>query len=52
MHADYPLPPNYVIFGKTIKGLETVDKIASGKTGPSDRPLTPVSIKSIDIVEK
>ena len=52
MHADYPLPPNYVIFGAAISGLETVDKIAAGKTGPNDRPNEPVSIKSIDITEK
>ncbi|MBP9670567.1 peptidylprolyl isomerase [Candidatus Woesebacteria bacterium] len=52
MHADYPLPPNYVIFGMTTSGLDVVDKIASGKTGPSDRPVEPVSIKSIEILEK
>ncbi len=52
MHADYPLPPNYVIFGMTTSGLDVVDKIASGKTGPSDRPVEPVSIKSIEISEK
>jgi cyclophilin family peptidyl-prolyl cis-trans isomerase len=52
MHADYPLPPNYVIFGETTEGLETVDKIAAGKTGPSDRPVTPVVIETIEITEK
>ena len=52
MHADYPLPPNYVIFGTAKTGLDVVDKIASGKTGPSDRPVEPVSIKSIAIEEK
>ena len=52
MHADYPLPPNYVIFGKTLSGIEIVDKIASGKTGPSDRPLDPVVITTIEISEK
>jgi cyclophilin family peptidyl-prolyl cis-trans isomerase len=52
MHADYPLPPNYVIFGKTISGLDVVDKIATGKTGPSDRPVEPVSIQTIEITEK
>ncbi len=52
MHADYPLPPNYVIFGMTKTGLDVVDKIASGKTGPNDRPVEPVSIKSIEISEK
>jgi len=52
MHADYPLPPNYVIFGETTEGLETVDKIAAGKTGSSDRPVTPVVIETIEITEK
>lgn len=50
MHADTDLPPNYVIFGRTIAGLEVVDQIASGKTGQSNRPLDPVSIKSIEII--
>jgi cyclophilin family peptidyl-prolyl cis-trans isomerase len=52
MHADYPLPPNYTIFGQTVSGLEVVDKIATAKTGPNDRPLEPVVIKSVDITEK
>lgn len=52
MHADYPLPPNYTIFGMATSGLETVDKIAAAKTGPNDRPAAPVSIKSIEISEK
>ena len=52
MHADYALPPNYVIFGMTISGLDIVDKIAAGKTGPNDRPLEPVVINSIEVSEK
>lgn len=52
MHTDYPLPPNYTIFGTTKSGLDVVDKIAAGKTGPNDRPVAPVSIKSIDVTEK
>ncbi|PIZ45570.1 peptidylprolyl isomerase [candidate division WWE3 bacterium CG_4_10_14_0_2_um_filter_41_14] len=28
MHQDYPLPPQYVIFGEVIEGLEIVDAIA------------------------
>lgn len=52
MHADYGLPPNYTIFGMTTKGLDVVDKIAAAKTGPNDRPVEPVVIKTIEIVEK
>ncbi len=52
MHADYPLPPNYVIFGMTKSGLDVVDKIATTKTGPSDRPIEPITIKTIEIQEK
>jgi len=49
MHRDYPLPPNYTIFGKLLSGEEVVDKIATAPTDPNDRPLNPVSIRSITI---
>ncbi len=52
MHADYPLPPSYTIFGMTTAGLDVVDKIATAKTGPSDRPVEPVVINNIEIIEK
>lgn len=57
MHADYPLPPNYVIFGKTTSGLEVVDKIATAQTtiggdGAMSKPVNPVKITSIEIIEK
>lgn len=52
MHADYPLPPSYVIFGEVTEGMDTVDKIAAGKTGPSDRPVNPVVIETVEISEK
>jgi len=57
MHADYPLPKNYVIFGQVIKGLSVVDKIADspvkvGLSGEQSTPLTPVKVLSIEIVEK
>ena len=57
MHADYPLPPNYVIFGKVIKGLDVVDKIAEAPvtmsaSGENSKPVTPVKILSVEIVEK
>lgn len=57
MHADYPLPPNYVIFGQVSSGLEVVDKIATAPTmssssGESSKPITPVIVQSVEIVEK
>ncbi len=51
MHADYPLPPHYTIFGRLIAGEEVLDAIATAPTGPQDRPLNPVQIKSITISE-
>jgi cyclophilin family peptidyl-prolyl cis-trans isomerase len=55
MHSDYPLPKNYVIFGKVTKGLEVVDKIAEAPTKPGGEgstPITPVKITSIQINER
>lgn len=40
----------YTVFGKVIKGLEVLDKIADEKTGPGDKPLNPV-IMNVDVVE-
>lgn len=51
MHADYPLPPNYTIFGKLTSGEETVDAIATAPRGAMDRPNQPVRILSIEISE-
>ena len=55
MHADYALPPNYVIFGQVKSGLEAVDKIATAPTkagGEGSSPENPVHITKIDISEK
>lgn len=57
MHADNPLPKNYVIFGKVTSGLEVVDKIAEAPVEPSfsgemSTPVAPVKILTIDIKEK
>lgn len=55
MHADYPLPKDYVIFGQVVKGLEVVDKIATAPTvqsGEKSRPVNPIKIQSIEILEK
>jgi len=52
MHGDMALDPAYTIFGMTTSGLDVVDKIATAKTGVSDRPVEPVVINTIEIIEK
>ena len=52
MHADYPLPPNYTIFGKLTSGNDVVDKIATAQTGAQDRPNEPVAIENVEISEE
>ncbi|MCL6644023.1 MAG: peptidylprolyl isomerase, partial [Dehalococcoidia bacterium] len=51
MHADYPLPPNYTIFGQLTGGEEVLDAIATAPRGPQDRPVNPVSITRVTIGE-
>ena len=49
MHADYPLPPSYTIFGRVTDGLDTVDAIATTPTAPGDRPKSEVKIEKVTI---
>ncbi len=50
MHQNYPLKPNYTIFGRVIEGMEVVDKIAAAPTSPpSNRPASPVAMKKVYI---
>ena len=54
MHADYPLPPNYVIFAKVRAGLSVVDDLANVPTTPGDdgamsRPVTPPKIVKVTV---
>ena len=54
MHADYALPPNYVIFAKVTAGFDVIDAIANvpttrGGDGGMSQPLTPPVIKKITI---
>jgi len=51
MHADYPLPYQYTIFGKVTEGLETVDAIATVQTGEGDKPVDDIVILSVKITE-
>lgn len=57
MHKDYALPKNYVIFGKVTGGIEVVDKIAEApvtksSSNENSRPVTPVKILSVEIIEE
>ncbi len=57
MHADYPLPKNYIIFGKVAAGLDVVDAIAESKvtysdTGEPSKPVTPTTVSRVVIQEK
>jgi cyclophilin family peptidyl-prolyl cis-trans isomerase len=57
MHKDYPLPPNYVIFGQVKEGLSVVDAIATAPvkasfSGELSTPQVPVHITSVSIIEK
>lgn len=40
---------NYTIFGRVVKGLEVIDKIAAVKTGEQDRPLKYIRMKMVTI---
>jgi cyclophilin family peptidyl-prolyl cis-trans isomerase len=49
MHADYPLPKNYTIFGQVTRGIEVVDAIASAPRNSRDLPSEPVAMTSVTI---
>jgi peptidylprolyl isomerase len=49
MHADYPLPYQYTIFGKVLSGLDVVDAIGNVQTGENDKPNEDVVIYSVKI---
>jgi cyclophilin family peptidyl-prolyl cis-trans isomerase len=61
MHADYPLPKNYIIFGaidpSDPESLKTLDKLAAtpvtvNEQGEKSKPVTPPAITSVTIEEK
>ena len=51
MHADYGLPPQYSVFGKTVDGLDIVDEIGNTATGAADKPVEDVVIQTIEITQ-
>ncbi len=46
-----PLEPNFTIFGEVVDGMDVVDAIATAETGEFDRPVDPVAIQTVEIVE-
>lgn len=52
MHQDYPLPNNYTIFGKVVKGQDIVDAIATSPTDASDKPLSPITMEKVTVQTK
>jgi cyclophilin family peptidyl-prolyl cis-trans isomerase len=54
MHADYPLPPSYVIFARVTKGMEVVDAIAKtpvimGADGGMSQPVKAPVMKKVSV---
>lgn len=49
MHADYPLPHLYTIFGKVVSGMDIVDKIAEVEKGQNDRPKESVIVTKVSV---
>lgn len=54
LHADYPLPPRYVIFARVTSGMEVVDALAAtpttmGMDGAMSRPVTPPKIVKVTV---
>lgn len=57
VQRDYPLPPNYTIFGLVNQGLDVLDKVAdtpvkASQTGEMSEPTVEVNITGIEVVEK
>lgn len=56
MHADYPLPKNYTIFGQVTDGIEIVDAIAEADVqmspmGEPSVPVEPVTVERVEVIE-
>jgi peptidyl-prolyl cis-trans isomerase B (cyclophilin B) len=48
---DAQLPPDYALLGKVTSGQDVVDKIGRVKTDDTEKPVKPVTIKTIKVTE-
>jgi peptidyl-prolyl cis-trans isomerase B (cyclophilin B) len=46
------LDGDYAAFGRVLEGMDVVDRISAVETDARDKPLTPVVIKSIEVVQE
>ena len=46
-----PGQSKHPVFGKVVEGMDVVTAIETTRTGPGDRPATPVQMKKITVVE-
>jgi cyclophilin family peptidyl-prolyl cis-trans isomerase len=44
-----PGPSKHPVFGKVIKGMDVIKKIETSKTGPGDRPATPIQMVKVTV---
>ncbi len=57
MLEDYPLPPNYTIFGRVVSGQEVVDALGAtptrrGAGGENSTPTEPLRVEKVTVTEE